>query len=73
MNSCGKCKFARIQMKSSGPVNMAQRLCTRFPPTAQVVLVPSGGSLQVNNMNFFPTVDADDQGCGEYIEKISLV
>jgi hypothetical protein len=66
--SCGTCKHGRLKMNPDKTVNVQQRLCRRFPPTSQNVLIPqAGGGLMVNNMNFYPTVDAIDEGCGEYV------
>lgn len=65
--TCGTCTFGKLKFNSDKTINMAQRTCRRFPPTSQSLMVPAGGGqLSVNNMNFYPTVDANDEGCGEY-------
>jgi hypothetical protein len=57
-------------MKQAGAIDVTKRLCRRYPPTVQAILIPQGpGAISMNLLNNYPTVDADDQGCGEFTER----
>jgi len=61
-------------MKSAGPVDITKRICRRYPPTIQGLLIPQGpGAFSLNLLNNYPVVDAEDEGCGEFMVKVEVV
>jgi hypothetical protein len=67
---CLECQYSRVKIIDAQ--NATQFICTRHPPAAAAIPVPTPHGLSVNVMTLWPSVTANDV-CGEYLPNLKVV